>query len=140
MKNAKLILRLGNSEPIPGDIIAMMEICDRNLHGTFGASLPIGVLSIVKTNKTGDEIKKIFQIAGKESDDILPVIIFDLYDPNVSFDFAIPDVKEMIKEFEKYYKIDNSECEYSLNELLDKIKQVGMEGLSKKELARLKSF
>lgn len=141
-----MILRLGSDKPTTGDLVAISKIChktgkpENDLIGACGMSLPVGVLSILYTNKTVKEIQDIYKDAAEEVNDCLPVIIFNPYDPNISFDFYHSDVQEMMIQFEKEHDINNSKCTYSLDELLDKIKRVGMEGLDNKELARLKSF
>ena len=81
-----------------------------------------------------------------ECDDILPVQVFYADDPNVHVDLLTPEYNMMIKAAKEEWLGDGAgpdlaeRVDLTLDQLLDKIHRVGVDGLSPAEMARLKSL
>lgn len=138
------ILRLGVPVPTVGDMAAVKEIReDLNIMGT---GTPVGVLSLLMTDKTPEEIKNIFAAAAEETEDTLPVVIFRADAPDaVTIDLGLENVADMIETFEqvngiKLFTEGKPQCTLTLDELLDKISRTGMDSLTEAEVVRLKSL
>ena len=147
MKEAFVIIRFGDNEPLDQDIAAINAICgEDNLDGQMGMPLPIGIMSLVYTESTAEDISKIYNILMDETGEILPYLIFKLYDSSVSFDFCLHKISDKIsfndmkKAFEEHHGLGESKVQYSMDDLLDKISQVGMDGLTEVEKFTLKEL
>lgn len=153
MKNKTyLIIRMGKNEVISGDMKAISEI-QPDLKA-MGMSLgDTGVLSIVYTELSKQEIIDVYLDAANQLGDILPVVVFECDQAHLN-EFksilTIPGVKQLIKEYESIFNrsvltgsdspSNRPQCELTLDQLLDKITRVGLDQLSQPELARLKSL
>lgn len=153
MKNKTyLIIRMGKNEVISGDVKAISEIQpDLKAMGMpLGDS---GVLSIVYTELSKQEIIDVYLDVANQLDDIIPVAVFECDHAHLN-EFksilTIPGVKQFIKEYESIFNrsvltrsdspSDRPQCELTLDQLLDKITRVGLDQLTQPELARLKSL
>lgn len=147
MKEAFVIIRFGDNEPLEEDIAAINAICgEDNLDGQMGMPLPIGIMSMVYTESTIEDISKVYNILMDETGEILPFMVFKLYDSSVSFDFCLHKINDKIsfngmkEAFEKHHGLGESKVQYSMDDLLDRISQVGMEGLTEVEKFTLKEL
>lgn len=147
MKEAFVIIRFGGNEPLDEDIAAINAICgEDNLDGQMGMPLPIGIMSLVYTESTAEDISKVYNILMDETGEILPFMVFKLYDSSVSFDFCLHKIndkisfKDMKEAFEKHHGLGESKVQYSMDDLLDRISQVGMDGLTEVEKFTLKEL
>ena len=138
------ILRLGLPVPTVGDMAAVERIReDLNIMGT---GTPVGVLNLLMTDKTPEEIKNMFAAAAEETGDTLPVVVFRANAPDaIAIDLGLENVAEMIETFEKthgitLFKEGKQQCQLTLDQLLDKISRTGMDSLTEEEVARLKSL
>lgn len=140
MKKAVVILRFGKGEPVKGDFEAMMELT----HGSMvamGCGFGFGVASVIYTEFTPIQIKNVFDKAAEATDDILPVIVFNWEDEAASVSLnAIPDLGGMLQCIDQFIEDQKEEVSMSLDELLDKIKDSGIESLSQAEMSLLKSL
>jgi len=138
------IIRFGKSEPTIGDMAAVTKLReDLNIMGT---GTPMGILNLLMTDKSPEEIINIYQAAAEETEDILPIIVFRADVPEaVAMDLTLPNVAEMIETFEQMhgitlFKEGKQQCQLTLDQLLDKISRTGMQSLTEEEVARLKSL
>ena len=96
MKEAFVIIRFGGNEPLDEDIAAINAICgEDNLDGQMGMPLPVGIMSLVYTESTIEDISKVYNILMDETGEILPFMVFKLYDRSVSFDFCLNKISEV---------------------------------------------
>ena len=147
MKEAFVIIRFGGNEPLDQDIAAINAICgEDNLDGQMGMPLPVGIMSLVYTESTIDYISKVYNILMKETDEILPFMVFKLYDNSVNFDFCLHKIndkisfKDMKEAFEKHHGLNNNKTIWSMDDLLDRISKVGVNGLTEEETAALQEL
>jgi len=146
MKESYVIIRFGDQEASEVDIAAIHAICDSKLDGQMGMPLPIGILSLIHTDHTSEQIEEVFNILMKETDSILPYMIFKLYDSSVKFDFCVGRItdkisfNEMKKAFEEFHGVGEAKKVWYLDDLLDRIKEVGVKGLSNEEHSALKKL
>jgi len=146
MKESYVIIRLGDNEASEEDIAIIHAICDGNLDGQMGMPLPVGIISLIHTDRTSEQIEEVFNIIMKETDEVLPYIIFKLYDDSVKFDFCLHKISdkisfnEMKKHFEEFHGVGEAKKIWYLDDLLDRIKEVGVSGLTKEENAALQKL
>ena len=138
------VLRLGDDKPVKGDIAAVTKI--REDLDVAGCSIGVGILNLMMTDLTVEEIKGIYKEAAEEVGDFLPIVIWRADQPeHCALDLDIPVVSEMIRIFESNHGPiaggpARQACTLTLDELLDKISRAGVESLTKEEVARLKSL
>lgn len=147
MKEAFVIIRFGNNEALDQDIAAITSICgEDNIDGQMGMPLPVGILSLVYTESTIEDISKVYNILMDESGEVLPFMVFKLYDNSVGFDFCLSKINDKISfkgmkdAFEKHHGLGESRIQYTMDDLLDRISQVGMTGLTEVEKFKLKEL
>ena len=146
MKKLVVVLRFGNTSPVLSEMTAGARIVEDRLDRAAGCSFPVGFASVFLTRFTPAEIGKIYQEVAMECDDILPVQVFYADDPNVHVDLLTPEYDMMIKAAKKEWLGDGAgpdlaeHVDLTLDQLLDKIHRVGVDGLSPAEMARLKSL
>lgn len=147
MKEAFVIIRFGDNEALPEDIAAITAICgEDNMDGQMGMPLPIGIMSLVYTESTVKDISNIYNILMDETEQVLPFMIFKLYNNSVSFDFCLSKINDKISfkgmkdAFEKHHGLGESRIQYTMDDLLDRISQVGMNGLTEVEKFKLKEL
>lgn len=141
MKKAVVILRFGKGEPVKGDFKALMELT----HGSMvamGCGFGFGVASVIYTEFTPTQIKNVFDKAAEATDDILPVVVFNWEDEAAAISLnAIPDLGGMLQCIDQFIEDQKGrEVNLTLDELLDKIKESGIESLSPAEMNRLISL
>lgn len=147
MKNqevAMFVLRLGSDHPVRADYSAIENI--REDMEVMGCSASVGVLNLLMTNKTADEIRDIFKEAARAAGDTLPVVVWRADQPDTcAFDIDLPHINEMVKTFEKMHGVailkgTKPVCVLTMDELLDKIARTGFESLTEEEVTRLKKL
>jgi hypothetical protein len=145
MKKKIVIFRFGVGAPTQGDFLAIDRITggERN---ACGMGTHFGIMSIVNTSMSPQEIRDLFAEIEKETDDALPVIVYDAASEGVSALFSegfFPNFKEMDADFEQEYGTASPErvqCTLSLDELLDLVSKKGLPNLTEDELKRLKEL
>lgn len=147
MKEAFVIIRFGDNEALPEDIAAITAICgEDNMDGQMGMPLPVGIMSLVYTESTVKDISNIYNILMDETEQVLPFMIFKLYEDSLSFDFCLDRINDKIsfdgmkKAFEEHHGLGKSKVIYTMDDLLDRISQVGMDGLTEVEKFTLKKL
>jgi hypothetical protein len=138
------VLRLGSSHPVKGDYVAVEKI--REDMNVMGCSVNVGVLNLLMTNKSAEEIRDLFKETAAELGDVLPIIAWRADQPEFgAVDIDLPHVTEMIQSFEQVngvaiLKESKPTRALTMDELLDKISRTGYESLTTEEVARLKSL
>ena len=138
------VLRLGSDKPVKGDITAVSKI--REDLDVSGCSIGVGILNLMMTDLTVEEIRGIYKESAEEVGDFLPIVIWRADQPeHCAIDLGIPIVSEMIQKFEEQHGPilggpAKPTCNLTLDELLDKISRAGVESLTQEEVARLKSL
>ena len=140
-ERAVVILRLGNNHPCEGDFRVMQQLSDEDLKDILGASLPMGVISILNTDRSNEEIIDLFK--GVESEnDIYPVMVWDL--ESVDFSMYLSEMEPIWEGLKEAYENTLAKQRITgpilktIDEVLDKISREGMGSLSEQELALLK--
>lgn len=146
MKKLVVVLRFGSHNPVRSDLVVGERLVEGRLDRAAGVPFPMGFASVFLTKFTPAEIGKIYQEVAKDLGDTLPVQVFYAEDPNVHIDLLIPSYDGMIKAAKQEWLGDEAEpdpvdrVDLTLDQLLDKIHRVGVDGLSPAEMARLKSL
>jgi hypothetical protein len=140
-ERAVVILRLGNTQPCEGDFKVMQQLSDGDLKDILGASLPMGVISILNTDRSNQEIIDLYK--GVESEnDIYPVMVWDL--ESVDFNIYLSEMEPIWEGIKEAYENTLAKQRIrgpilkTIDEVLDKINREGMGSLSEQELALLK--
>lgn len=140
-ERAVVILRLGNTQPCEGDFKVMQQLSDGDLKDILGASLPMGVISILNTDRSNQEIIDLYK--GVESEnDIYPVMVWDL--ESVDFNMYLSEMEPIWEGIKEAYENTLAKQRIrgpilkTIDEVLDKINREGMGSLSEQELALLK--
>ena len=140
MKKAVVILRFGKDEPVKSDIDVMQEITGGSMLA-MGCGFGFGVASVVYTSLTPIEIKNLFDRVADANDDLMPVVVFNWEDAGVAASLnSIPGLGSMLQCIDQFVEDQKEEVCWSLDELLDKIKDSGIESLSQAEMSLLKSL
>lgn len=147
MKKKIVVIRFGSPTPTIGDGLAIIKKMgmDPSNGELMGCPLPFGMASILFTDKSPSEIKQAFLEAEQEINDELPVIVLDeagMQGANLlSMGFETFD--EMSRTFDLEFGTGDrvgKSCVMSLDELLDLVNQVGVDGLDEAQLNRLKEL
>ena len=147
MKKKLIILRFGSAMPTQKEHAIISLITGGTIEAT-GCSTPFGVLSIVNTTMTPAEVTLLFDKVARETDDALPTIVFDPEGP-VGFSFH-PEFFKHYEEANEAFELNHgtglsypkviTECTLSLDELLDLVKDKGLDHFTEAELTRLKEL
>jgi hypothetical protein len=140
MKRKIVILRFGSHAPTKSDVIAFVKNLgiEPDSGELLGCPIPLGLASIIHTDKSVAEVIQ----ALKDAD--LPSVVFEesssvgINLDSMGFEVFADMVKAYEKEFGESPKGVN--CTLSLDELLDRVNQVGVDGLSEEEFNRLKEL
>jgi hypothetical protein len=145
MKKKIVIFRFGVGAPTQGDYLAIDRITNGEKNAC-GMGTHFGIMSIVSTSMSPQEIRELFAEIEKETDDALPIIVYDAASEGASALFSegfFPNFKEMEAEFDQEYGTASPErvqCTLSLDELLDLVSKKGLLNLTVEELQRLKEL
>lgn len=98
----------------------------------FGA---IGIAVAVRTNKTAEQICEEFRQASAENNDPLPVVITEVRAKSHNLlEWAFPNLDQAFPPVQEEQPVMQ---ELDLDQLLDKVAQSGVNGLTSTELQRL---
>jgi hypothetical protein len=139
MKRAVVVVRMGVSDPTLGDIKAMHRLTNGSMNA-MGAPFPVGLVSVLYTDLSTSDINQVFKDVEDEVGDVLPVIVFNYGDPNITMDLRLDNIEDMMREVDKFVEDQKPIIYLTLDEILDKISRTGVESLDSEELALLKSF
>lgn len=141
MKKKIVIFRFGSVQPTRKEYGIIATITGGTSRAV-GCATPFGVISIVETELTPTQITEIFMDVARESDDSLPVIVWD-----PAGDTGVHLCPQMFENFEKInsdfdeaFGDPRTECTLSLDELLDLIQAKSLANLTDAELKRLKEL
>ena len=144
-KKTYFVFRLGLPEILSIDQIALGQI-SYNDNDLVGASLPFGLLSLINTDLSADEIVDRYKSAAGELHDHAPVIVWAFDDPNSGMDLSdYTNVSDMISDFIEMHDLDTptkndiETTPLDLDSILDKISREGMDSLTASELSHLKN-
>ncbi len=146
MKRKIVILRFGSHAPTKSDVIAFVKNLgiEPDSGELLGCPIPLGLASIIHTDKSVAEVIQALKDAEAECEDNLPAVVFEesssvgINLDSMGFEVFADMVKAYEKEFGESPKGVN--CTLSLDELLDRVNQVGVDGLSEEEFNRLKEL
>ena len=144
MKKKIVVFRFGSPTPTMSDGIAVIDKlgADPTAGEILGCPIPGGMATIIRTDKSVAEVVQAFKEAEVENDDTLPVIVLDesalggLSLETMGFEMFVG----MMKAYEREYgqaEEPGKQCTMSLDELLDLVNQVGVDGLNEEQLSRL---
>ena len=144
MKKKIAVFRFGCNAPTKSDVIAVVQKLNLDIEAgeVLGCPMPAGMVSLILTDKTVAEVKQAFEEAATENNDSLPVIVLDeegLKGTNLT-DLGFEDFARMNQVFDREHGTgpkDGMQCTLSLDELLDLVNQVGVEGLDEAQFTRL---
>ena len=141
MKKKLIIFRFGSAMPTQKEFGIMDQITGGTQEAT-GCSTPFGVLSIASSSLTPAEVTALFNKVAEETGDSLPTIVFEA-DSQVGFNFH-PEFFENFEDtnqtFDKMFGKVTTQCTLSLDELLDLVKDKGLDHFTEAELKRLKEL
>ena len=124
--NHLVIARFGNTNLTGPEIRLLSRIgTEKSLCCRLGT---IGMVSIIQTNLTSQEVSQLYQEMAKTNNDSYPVIIGRLGETIFDFGQNVPAYYEMIDQFK--LSIGESPTICTIDQLLDKIGQVGYDALS----------
>jgi hypothetical protein len=138
MKRPVLIIRLGKGQPIQADYPVISSLTNGSMNA-IGIGSSAGMITVVMTDMEPQEISDLFKEVHDPAGNIMPHVILRMDDPNAAYFFEDTHVQESINHFYQTEWNPNA-ITMSLDELLDKVKRVGVKGLKPEELARLKSL
>lgn len=147
MKKKIAVFRFGSMVPTKADVMAVVEKLNLNIEEgeVLGCPMPGGMVSLIHTDKSIAEVKQAFKEAADDCDDTLPVIVLDeigLRGVDLT-SMGFENFANMNKVFDKEYgtgATSGKDCTMSLDELLDLVNQVGVNGLNEEQLTRLKEL
>jgi len=126
--NNLVIVRFGNLKPTKPETILLNEIAKEHaLCCTLGT---IGIVSIIQTELSLQEVSQLYQDLGKDLDDSYPVIISRLGESAFDFGPMVPQFTTMVDAFKESI---GEKTYYTIDQLLDKISQVGYDSLTGEE-------
>jgi hypothetical protein len=147
MKKKILIFRFGAPVPTKGDFVAVVEKLSLDIESgaAMGCTIPNGMATLILTDKTVAEVKQAFMEAAAEIEDDLPIIVLD-EEGMKGIDLKVmgfEDFERMNRVFDREHDIapkEGVQCTLSLDELLDLVNTVGVNGLDEAQMKRLKEL
>lgn len=142
MKKEIVIIRFGIPQPLKKEIGIIDELTGGNLDGSVcGSFADMGVLSIINTELSVDEVVQVFRRVAEETGDTLPALAFELGSEAVAHHFEdMLEFKALVKQFRDLNPTVKRGCILSLDELLDLVNEKGLKNLKTDELERLKDL
>ena len=142
MKKEIVIIRFGIPQPLKKEVGIIDELTGGNLDGSVcGSFSDMGVLSIINTELSVDEVVQVFRRVAEETGDTLPAIAFELGSTTVAHHFEdMMEFKALVKQFKDLNPTVKKGCTLSLDELLDLVNEKGLKNLKTEELTRLKDL
>lgn len=150
MKRKVLVIRFGHFEVNSADAIACKKIHSEGIESALGIPFgKMGVISIFYTDKPISEIVKIYEEISTEFGVPMPIIAYELDNPAAGHFLNVVDNFSVLLEKAKeiwpdnmvnFYTNQGSECTLTLDELLDKVSQVGLQNINETERKRLEQL
>jgi hypothetical protein len=141
MKNL-VIFRFGTEHPVTGDA-ALVELLIEEHNALFiGAGIPGGLITLVRADLTPEQLIELSNRAEVESGDCLPSIAWEMGSGQSNIEEL-----DLFKEVEKRFLEGTGQTgtsskiviKMTIDDVLDKINQSGLESLTEVELSLLKS-
>lgn len=142
MKKLIVAIRFGVATPFPKEMPLISKILGGDLD--LGSGMPcagLGVISLFYTSWTPKEIEVGFREVAEKTDDVLPIIAFELGDTRVGFDLQIPGFEQMVDEVKARIAEKPTINYLTLDQLLDLVRERGgVANLTTEELTRLQEL
>lgn len=142
MKKLIVAIRLGTPVPLSKEMPLIRKILDGEMG--MGAGMPlgeVGVVSLFHTHWKPKEIETGFKELAEATNDILPIIAFELGTEQVGFDLQMPAFQQMLAEMQSRIAAVPTVNYLTLDQLLDLVKERGgVANLSTEELSRLQEL
>lgn len=147
MKKKMLIIRFGSTTPLHKELVIFEKICDGDLENAVGVPFhDMGLASVVLTTMSPEEIMAEFQQVAASTDDVLPVIVFEVGTAAIDLEI-FQSVREAIESVQLSAQTEPTQRPQSklaihltLDDLLDLVNQKGIKNLSAEELQRLQDL
>jgi len=148
MKKAMVIIRLGTTTPLTKEMPIIIAASGSDLEKSIGGGIQeTGLISMIYTDWSPDKIIKAFAQVAEVTEDILPLIVFELNNPAIGINLNhVSNFKQMAEDFLKSIEDTQNEpapnhvVNLSLDELLDLVNEKGLANLTAAELTRLKDL
>jgi len=146
MKKKIFVFRFGMPTPTKADFVAVSKLgADVENGEVFGTGSPFGLCTLLHTDKSPAEVKQAYLEAEQEVNDELPIIVIEesQFSATNLVTMGFEGLAKMNEVFDADKGITKSEgiqCTLSLDELLDRVNQVGIKGLTPQELTRLQEL
>lgn len=161
--NRVIIFRFGIDKPITADVSAVTVLTNGDLGNAMGLPFPGGVISLVETEFSPSEIAEVYRVTAIQLNDTLPVMVFPAdHTCGIYLSEAAEIIQTAIDRFieggldairnkedidvpepeqEVSHSVVDETCEMSLDELLDRLNEVGsFEALTTVQQERLKKL
>jgi hypothetical protein len=144
-KNHFVVIRFGSPAPISADKIVFEQKLDVDQSKILVNATLLGLIFVFNTNNSIEEVSKAFREAEKERNDTIPFVILDLDDATSIHNLEMFDITKMINTYKGNVGLATETptptltkaSDLSLDQLLDRIKEVGKDGLTSDENKRL---
>ncbi len=146
MKKKIFVFRFGMPTPTKADFVAVSKLgADIENGEVFGTGSPFGLCTLLHTDKSPAEVKQAYLEAEQEVEDNLPIIVIEesQFSATNLVAMGFEGLVRMNGAFDADKGIEKTEgiqCTLSLDELLDRVNQVGVNGMSEEEFNRLKEL
>ena len=139
--NNLVVIRFGNTSLTKPEKKVIQSIAGEHAYGCAFAT--IGIITIIQTELTHQEVSQVYQKLSLDEDDSYPCIIYTLDSVETAIyglDVLAPAFSLMRDKFLLETRAGNTQITYSLNELLDKIGEIGYDNLTPSEKEALDKF
>ena len=143
MKNSIFIIRFGLPSIHDIDRTTIEQATDGNLDNASSTPCPIGVVSLVMTKYSPEDIANLYRSTAGEFGHEVAVAVWPLNSPDVRAILPFDKLEALVDDFRKQHNLDENadpivdKCILSLDELLDKISREGKSSLTELEFSRL---
>lgn len=135
------IIRYGTDSPLKKEAPIITKISGNYADSAMWVSITkIGIISLVYTEFSAEEIVAEFKAVAEETGDTLPVIVFEL--DNAAFDLSwVEKFEEALFRFNQEVEAIRGRVTIGLDELLDRANQLGgIDRLTPEEFELLKKL
>jgi hypothetical protein len=101
------VFRLGSQEMLTADSLVLTPLVLENDQPLIGVANPIGFISLVLTDKSPAQIARAYQMVAEMTEDVLPVLVWELDSPETSYNF----VADQFEQFNQMVTIFNQDCQ-----------------------------
>lgn len=135
------IIRFGTPQPVRTDAQVIKEFGQTTANGMPLGS--IGIISLIQTAASPEEVARRFREAADENSDNMPVVVGRL--DQCGIDLSVFGFNGMLQAFQQKIEQEpaqspTTKCNLSLDELLDIVSTKGVKGLTSEESTRLQEL